>query len=88
MKALKKIAKYMRKHPDSPDCRILSRLINDVDNNGQFPLNDLYELDYENFELALGLLKEWRLDRFLKTKGRLRDLAQQLAAEAEVPPRT
>ena len=47
-----------------------------------FALQTLYQLDYDNFELALDLLKEWRLDRYYSSKVRLLDLSVQVECHA------
>ena len=39
---------------------------------------DLHELDHEAFELALDILKEWRLDPYCPGKAALHDLAAQV----------
>lgn len=52
---------------------ILSCLAEEAD----FSLKELYELNSNEFELAIEVLEEWRLDRFYMGKAKLFDVAQQ-----------
>jgi hypothetical protein len=78
MKALKKTRKLIETSSDSPEARILSALVIALESNAPYPINDLYKLGYDEFELALELLQEWRLDRYYMSKVRLLDLSVQL----------
>ena len=40
----------------------------------EIPLRDLYELDHEAFELAIELIKDWRLDRYYAARIKLFDV--------------
>jgi hypothetical protein len=42
-----------------------------------FSIKDLYELDANEFHLAIEVLQEWRLDRFYMGKAKVFDVAQQ-----------
>lgn len=74
MNTLKKIEKRLLKNPDDTASQVFKELIRALYNKENFDLAALYELDYEDFELSLEVLKDWRLDRFTKTKERLKDL--------------
>ena len=39
----------------------------------------LYDLDYKSFQLAMDILKEWRLDRYYASKSKLFDLSLQVS---------
>lgn len=78
MKALKKARKLIENAPESTEARILSALVVALESDAAYPVNDLYKLNFDNFELALDLLKEWRLDRYYMSKVRLLDLSVQL----------
>lgn len=78
MKALKKARKLIENAPESSEARILSALVVALESEAAYPVNDLYKLSFDNFELALDLLKEWRLDRYYMSKVRLLDLSVQL----------
>lgn len=55
-----------------------------LESEADFPISDIYKLDFKNFELALKILDEWRLDRYASGKVRLFDLSLQMA---ELSPR-
>lgn len=78
MKALKKARKLIETAPDTTEARILSALVIALESDTSFPINDLYKLNYNDFELALELLQEWRLDRYYMSKVRLLDLSVQV----------
>lgn len=77
MLAVKKARKLVQANPDSPGARTLSALVVALESNQDFPLSQLYALSYSQFELALEVLGEWRLDRYYSSKGRLLDLSLQ-----------
>lgn len=74
MNTLKKVEKRLLKMPDEPASQVFKDLIKALYQKEPFNLAAIYELDYEDFELALTVLKDWRLDRFTKTKERLKEL--------------
>ena len=78
MRALKQARKLIEKKPESPAAQALSTLVVALESETPFALQSLYQLDYDDFELALDLLKEWRLDRYYSSKVRLLDLSVQL----------
>jgi hypothetical protein len=41
------------------------------------PIQDLYKLDQQEFDIAISLLKEWRIDRFYVGKSKVFDVAFQ-----------
>ncbi len=75
MKAARQAREQIEADPTSRDAKILSRLVVALETLGSFPLADLYELSYSNFDLALKLMAEWRLDRYYVAKGRLLDVS-------------
>lgn len=75
MLAIKKARKLIQTNPDSPSAKVFSALVIALESNQAFPLNQLYTLSYSQFELALEILAEWRLDRYYSSKGRLLDLS-------------
>ncbi|MBA4262776.1 MAG: hypothetical protein C0443_12355 [Comamonadaceae bacterium] len=78
MHALKQTRKLIEKKPESPAAQTLSALVVALESESPFALNILYQLDYDHFELALDLIKEWRLDRYYSSKVRLLDLSVQV----------
>lgn len=84
MNALKKLEKRIAKSPGEPATPVFARLIRSLCLKNDFCLADLYELDYDDFELALALLKDWRLDRFTKAKERLKQISDVLLGVREL----
>jgi hypothetical protein len=79
MLAIKKARKIILTNPDHPGAKVLASLVIALETSHPFPLSQLYTLDFEQFELALEVLAEWRLDRYYSSKGRLLDLSLQAA---------
>ena len=79
MNAIKKTRRLIEAEPTSQSARTLAGLVRALESDDKFGLADLYELDYDNFNLALEILKEWRLDRYYMGKAKLHDLSVHLA---------
>jgi flagellar biosynthesis/type III secretory pathway protein FliH len=75
MLAIKKARKLIQKSPESPTARTLSTLIIALETEQDFSLKTLYQLDLDDFDLAMDVLKEWRLDRYYMSKVRLMDVS-------------
>ena len=85
MRALKKTRLQIEQDPASPSSVRLSQLVLALEGQQGFEIKELYELDFDSFDLALQLLAEWRLDRHFSAKFRLMDIslaAQDLKAQA------
>lgn len=78
MRALKQARKLIEKKPESLTAQTLSALVVALESETPFALQSLYQLDYDDFGLAMELLKEWRLDRYYSSKVRLLDLSMQV----------
>lgn len=74
MNAIKQLRKYLQQNPGGQSARSLARLTTALADEAEFPLADLYDLDYEAFELAIELLKDWRLDRYYAQRMKLFDV--------------
>lgn len=74
MNAIKQVRKYLLKHPKSPSSAVLRKLTEAVAEESAFPLGDLYAIDAEAFDLALDLLRDWRLDRYYAARIKLFDV--------------
>jgi hypothetical protein len=75
MGILKKLEKRLLSgHKEDPAYLVLMRLAKSLCQNENFKLSEIYELSYDDFELALNIMKDWRLDRYTKTKERLREI--------------
>jgi hypothetical protein len=81
MNAIKEVRKYLLKNPGSPSAKILARLTAAIAEESEFPLRDLYALEGEAFDLAIELMKDWRLDRYYAARIKLFDVVLN-----EIPP--
>ncbi len=80
MRAIKEARKYIERKPDDANAKTLSRLVLALESEADFPITDLYLLEFDKFKLALEILDEWRLDRHYASKARLFDVSMQMAA--------
>lgn len=78
MRALKQARKLIEAKPEDPSAVVLSGLVVALESETPFNIADLYKLDYKDFELAVDVLSEWRLDRYYSSKVRLLDLSLQV----------
>ena len=77
MKAINKIAKRLNDSTLDPDTAVIFRdLIEALHEKREFQLNRFYDLNYSDFDLALLLLVEWRLQRFGMVENGLKGLLQ------------
>lgn len=82
VKAIHDIRRYLSDHSDSPSAKVLSRLPATLSKEESLALSELYELDWESFELAIDLLRDWRIDRYYADRTNL------FAASSKQPERT
>lgn len=86
MNAIKQVRRYLVKHPGSPSAKVLARLTAAVAEEAPFPLGDLYRLDAEAFDLAMELLRDWRLNRYYAARIKLFDVVlAEVGDEAGAP---
>ncbi|GAO37827.1 hypothetical protein SCT_3265 [Sulfuricella sp. T08] len=72
MRNLKKLEKRLLGiHKDDPANLVLIRLVKSLCLHENFNLSEIYELSYDDFELALNIMKDWRLDCYSKTTERI-----------------
>ena len=74
MNAIKQIRKYLEKNPTSESSRALAELAAALAEERDYSLAELYRLNYEEFNLAIDLLKDWRLDRYYAARIKLFDV--------------
>jgi len=74
MNAIKQVRRYLEQHPNRKSSLVLANLVEALGEEREIPLRDLYELDQEAFELAIELIKDWRLDRYYAARIRLFDV--------------
>ncbi|RYX92466.1 MAG: hypothetical protein EOO28_22295 [Comamonadaceae bacterium] len=77
MNAIKKARKIIQSAPDEPASGTLANLVLALETEGNFNLGQLYNTDLKTFELALDMLREWRIDRYYLGKMKLIDIARQ-----------
>jgi len=73
MNAIKEVRKYLLRNSGSASSTVLARLIAAIAEESEFPLGELYALDAEAFDLAIELMKDWRLDRYYAARIKLFD---------------
>ena len=74
MNAIKQVRKYLEQYPTRKSSFFLADLVEALGEEREIPLRDLYELDHEAFELAIELIKDWRLDRYYAARIKLFDV--------------
>ncbi|GAO37584.1 hypothetical protein SCT_3020 [Sulfuricella sp. T08] len=75
MRNLKKLEKrLLGMHKDDPAKLVLIRLVKSLCLKEDFNLSEIYELSYDDFELALDIMKDWRLDCYSKTRERILEI--------------
>jgi hypothetical protein len=77
MRAVKKIKRIIERNPHDQASQFFSKLITALAEETDFSLKDLYSLDANEFQLAMDLLQEWRLDRYYMGKAKVFDVALQ-----------
>jgi len=85
MKAIKGARRLIASDPRHPSAKLLASLVLALETERSFELASLYTLDAEHFEMALELLRDWRLERYYVGKARLFDLSWQVGQLGEPP---
>ena len=80
MNEIKKARRLIEANPHTDAAKTLAKLVRALESEEKFDLGDLYKLNYDNFNLAIDILKEWRLDRYYSGKAKLHDLSVQVAS--------
>lgn len=73
MNAIRKVSKYLQKNPGTANSKALARLAASLAEEQSYPLDELYRLDIEAFDLAIDLLQDWRIDRYYAARLHLLD---------------
>ncbi len=79
MNAIKSARKLIAAAPESASARALSSLVLALESESVFDISSLYTLDHKVFELAIEILKQWRIDRYYAGKAKLFDLSHQVS---------
>ncbi len=78
MRATKKIAKRLKDpNIDQESAATFSKLIDALDGRDKFDIGRLFKLNYNDFELSLTLLVDWRLHQFAKPAGGLKQVLDE-----------
>ncbi|KQP17762.1 hypothetical protein [Pseudorhodoferax sp. Leaf267] len=77
MNAIKEAKKLIAKDPFQPSAKTLADLVVSLESREPFQLERLYDLNLSHFDLAVQIVKEWRLDRYYAGKAKLYDFAVQ-----------
>jgi hypothetical protein len=75
MRAIKKAKKLIEKSPDNSFAKVLSQLVLSLESDAVFPIKPLYDLPQDEFDFAIQILKEWRIDRHYMGKAKTFDAA-------------
>jgi hypothetical protein len=78
MRAIKEARHLLEQSPQDESAQILARLVLALETEVSFAISDIYKLNRTHFDLALNILREWRLDRYYAGKARLFDTAVHL----------
>ena len=79
MRAIKKARKLIEKDPNSQVATTLSKLILSLETGREFSFLPMYELSINDFDLAIEVIKDWRLDRYYEGKVKALDIALQVS---------
>jgi hypothetical protein len=85
LNAIKEAKKLIAKDPFKESAKTLADLVLSLDSREPFHLERLYGLDLDDFDLAVQIVKEWRLDRYYAGKAKLYDFALQANALSQSP---
>ncbi len=84
MRAIKQVKKLIENNPNSKAGQTFSKLILSLESEIEFSVKDLYQLDTQEFDLAMEVLKDWRIDRFYLGKAKAFDAATHAQALSAV----
>ena len=80
MNAIKVARRFIETDPANESAQILARLVLALESeSAASSWSRSMTLDYKSFQLAMDILKEWRLDRYYASKSKLFDLSLQIS---------
>lgn len=80
MQIIKQVRQFVSVNPLDPSAQILARLVLALEAESDLAISDIYQLDYDRFQMALKVLEEWRIDRYFAGKAKLFDMSLQAIA--------
>lgn len=84
MDAVTRIETFLSRNPTDESSAVLAQLTLALDRGVEFDLARLYGIRYDAFELALGLLREWRVDQYFARDAGLLDNVKAVALRQEM----
>ena len=84
MNAIRDLRKYLLKNPTNQSAKILARLTVALANDREYLLSDLYQLPFEEFELAIAVMRDWRLDRYYASRIQLFDVVLKVLPDEAI----
>ena len=82
MNAVNSARKLIFADPDSTEAKVLTGLIEALQSQTEINVADLYALDFGGFEIAMDMLREWRIDRYYVGQARPFSLPAQASTFA------
>ena len=82
MQVIKQVRRQIEAEPTNPASQILARLVLALESESDFAITEIYKLEYSQFQLALKVLEEWRIDRYYAGKAKLFDISLQATGMA------
>ena len=82
MTAIKDIAKYIKKNPETGEARIMQSLCESLEQGTPFDLASIYNMKDKAYNLTLAFIDEWRFDRHVKSRRLGKYLADKEDASA------
>jgi hypothetical protein len=77
MRSIKQVKKIIEAEPKSEVGQTFAKLILSLETEQAFPMQTLYALGAKDFDLAIEVLRDWRLDRFYIGKAKVFDVSFQ-----------
>ena len=77
MRAIKKARKIIETAPSSEIGKALTLLILSLETEADFSMKKIYNLNMNDFELVIEVMKDWRLDRYYEGKAKAISTALQ-----------
>ena len=81
MNAIRELREYLQKDRSSGSAKVLAKLAVALANDRQFLLSEIYDLPLREFELAIALMRDWRLDRYYAARFKLFDVVLNVLPE-------
>jgi len=78
MQIIKEVRRFVERDPTNPSAQVLARLVLALECESDFAISDIYQLDFDRFQMALKILEEWRIDRYFAGKAKLFDISLQV----------